>query len=80
MASPNRYPSTPLGESLGRFYKHRSVLRRTIPLITITAKDLAKALKGEMAESGELSATGSSNTPHQRTAVHHRHRHAHASS
>lgn len=73
MASPKRYPSTPVGELLGRFYNHRSVLRRTIPLVAITTKDLAKALKGEMAESGEQTAAASNNTPHPRIATRHHH-------
>lgn len=79
MASPHR-SSTPLGESLGRFYRHRSVLRRTIPLITLTAKDLAKALKGEMAESTQPVVAAPGNTSPQRTAVHHHRHYAHASS
>lgn len=65
MTTFNRYPSTPLGETLGRFYAQRSVLRRTIPLFSLTAKDLARFLKGEAAMiSNEPTAASSKNSSH----------------
>lgn len=63
MTTFNRYPSPPLGETLGRFYDHRSVLRRTIPLFSLTTKDLARFLRGEAAmASNERTATISKNS------------------
>ncbi|WP_322999051.1 hypothetical protein [Castellaniella sp.] len=82
MASPKSYPSTPVGELLGRFYNHRSVLRRTIPLFAITPKDVVKALRGEAAmKPGQSTPATPGSTPHQRTvAPHSSRRPAHASS
>ncbi|MGB6008250.1 hypothetical protein [Castellaniella sp.] len=78
MASPKRYPSTPVGELLGHFYNHRSVLRRTIPLFAITAKDLARALKGEIGMAPGEPARCEPQHPHA-GASHASRRHAHAS-
>ncbi|HEX7385967.1 MAG TPA: hypothetical protein VF285_01680 [Castellaniella sp.] len=49
MTDSGRYPSTPIGQELGRFYMHRSVLRRSIPLFSMTWHDFGRYLKGEAA-------------------------------
>ena len=78
MTSTKRYPSTPIGELLGRFYNHRSVLRRTIPLVTITAKDLTRALKGEaaMAPGESIADPHESQQSHGAPSINRRHAHA----
>ncbi|CAM5182874.1 hypothetical protein CDEF62S_01463 [Castellaniella defragrans] len=49
MTHSSRYPSTPIGQELGRFYEHRSILRRTVPLFSVTWQDFVHSLKGEAA-------------------------------
>jgi len=82
MASPKSYPSTPVGELLGRFYNHRSVLRRTIPLFAIAPNDVVKALRGEAAmKPGQSTPATPGGRPHQRAgAPHNNRRPAHAPS
>lgn len=64
MTTFSRYPSPPLGEMLGRFYAHRSVLRRTIPLFSLTTRDLTRFLKGEaaMVSSQPIASTSKSSS------------------
>lgn len=53
MTTSSRYPTPPLGEELGRFYAHRSVLRRTVPLFSVSWSDFIRYLKGEGAMAPE---------------------------
>lgn len=75
MTNSSRYPSAPLGQELGQFYEHRSLLRRTIPLFNVSWGDFKRFLKGEAAVDASTSAAApAANT---QTGRHHR-RPAHA--
>jgi hypothetical protein len=81
MVTYHRYPSTPVGELLGRFYTHRSTLRRTIPLLPISLKDIGRMLKGNgmslcTSEPAPLEATASGKTAAKRHSSHRRPAHA----
>lgn len=78
MTDSSRYPTTPIGQELGRFYNHRSMLRRTVPLFSVGWQDFIRYLKGEAA----MTATAPRKTEHHHTAGHgprhHNHLRAHA--
>lgn len=81
MVTYHRYPSTPVGELLGRFYTHRSTLRRTIPLLPISLKGIGQMLKGNgislcTGEPASLEATTSGKTAAKRRSSRRRPAHA----
>ncbi|HEX2518509.1 MAG TPA: hypothetical protein VHK04_03090 [Castellaniella sp.] len=49
MTDSGRYPTTPIGQELGQFFDHRTVLRRTVPLFSISWQDFTRYMKGEAA-------------------------------
>lgn len=79
MTNSSRYPVTPIGQELGRFYNHRSMLRRTVPLFSVSWKDFTRYLKGEAAMTAAAPRKAEHHhTPGHGGTRHHNHLRAHA--